>query len=143
MKASSLYNAPLLAPLCSLLIGNSPSNTMQQTGCLAGILEVDLDKVTLSSAAFSEKQFLRSARKIGNHDQANCRGPWLSVPILRWVWLYRRELMAVCASPQVLTSGRHCSRYLRQAHFIKTSKKGLSEPSWEEKLTSNSGLELS
>jgi hypothetical protein len=32
--------------------------------------------------------------------------------------------------PQAEASGRHRSRYLRQAHFIAASEKGASEPSW-------------
>jgi len=34
----------------------------------------------------------------------------------------------LCASPQAAALGRQRSRYLRQAHFITSSKKGLSEP---------------
>jgi hypothetical protein len=38
--------------------------------------------------------------------------------------------MILCASPQGLALGRQRSGYLRQAHFMTSSKKGLSEPSW-------------
>jgi len=42
--------------------------------------------------------------------------------------------MILCASPQALALGRQRSGILRQAHFITTSKTGLSEPSWMGKL---------
>jgi hypothetical protein len=38
--------------------------------------------------------------------------------------------MILYASPQALALGRHGSGILRQAHFITSSEKGVSEPSW-------------
>jgi len=42
--------------------------------------------------------------------------------------------MVVLASPQAVALGRHRSGILRQAHFMTTSEKGLSEPNWGGKV---------
>ena len=44
--------------------------------------------------------------------------------------------------PQAEASGRQRSRYLRQAHFINSSIKGVSEPFWVGKVVNDTEREL-
>jgi len=44
--------------------------------------------------------------------------------------------------PQAAASGRQRSRYLRQAHFITSSKKGASEPNWIGKVVNDTERKL-
>jgi len=62
-KTSELYNEPLLAFLASLLIRNSPINTMPKIGCTAGTLQADLDHLTPGRLAVFENPNLKEARK--------------------------------------------------------------------------------
>jgi hypothetical protein len=55
-------------------------------------------------------------------------------PFLK-VWPYQGIEMILFASPQDKALGRQRSGYLRQAHFITTSKKGGVNPAGQNKLT--------
>jgi hypothetical protein len=84
----------------------------------------DVNDVTLGSSAIFENQIL----KLGGGVRQNYLRPVAFRLHFSMGLALSKSTNDFMHPPQARASGRQHSRYLRQAHFITSSKKGLSEP---------------